>query len=138
MLNSKILPGLVDILGFAIIAVSMCCCRFFHFHPLCGEDTVSEKTSPDRKYVAVLMTRNCGATAAYVAHINLRPVGTNFRSSFFDGTVTDGEVFTSSKYSGDRFCWSKPHKLSVGYPQVTTLQWRDLKIDNSYQQLQCQ
>ena len=134
----KILRGLVGILGFAIIAVSIAVIGFFHFSRLCGEEMVSAKTSPDGQYVAVLMTRNCGATTDDIAHINLRPAGADFRPGFFDGTVTDGEVFTSSKYSGDRFCWSKPHKLSIGYPQVTTLQWRDVKVDNSYQELQCQ
>jgi hypothetical protein len=134
----KILRGLLGILGFAIIAVSIVVIGFFHFNPLCGEETVLEKMSPDGRYVAVLMTRNCGATTSYVAHINLRSAASNFRPGFFDGTVKDGEVFTSSKYRGDRFCWSKPHKLSVGYPQVTTLQWREVKVDNSYQELQCQ
>ena len=135
---SKILRGPIGILGFAIVAVSIVVIGFLHFSPLCGEDTILEKVSPDGQYVAVLMRRNCGATTSYVAHINLRPTSINFRPGFLDGTVKDGEVFTSSKYSGDRFCWSAPHKLSIGYPQVKTAQWRDVEIDDYYQDAQCQ
>src|SRR5437899_8310517 len=123
---SKILRGPVGILGFGIVAVSIDVIGFLHFNPLCGEETVLQKVSPDGKYVAALMTRNCGATTSYVAHINLRSTSTNFRLGFLDGTVKDGEVFTSSKYSGNRFCWSAPHKLSIGYPQAKTAQWRDV------------
>ena len=138
MLISKIMRGLVGITGFAVIVLLIAVIGFLHFNPLCGEETVLERTSPDGRYVAVLMTRNCGATTSYVAHINLRPATSKFRQGFLDGTVKDGEVFTSSKYSGDRFCWSKPHKLSIGYSKVNTARWRDVPIDDHYQDVRCQ
>src|SRR5690349_17936217 len=87
-----------------------------HFDPLCGEEMVTDKTSPDGRYVATQMTRNCGATTPYVAHINLRLVNSRFRADFFTATIKDGEVWESSKYSGARFCWSGPRQLEIGYP----------------------
>lgn len=68
-----------------------------HFDPLCGEDLVTEKASPDGRYVASLMSRNCGATTKYVAHINLRLAGSRFHANFFDGTIKEGEVWGSPK-----------------------------------------
>ena len=48
-----------------------------HFNPvyalwLCSEQTIMEKTSPDGRYVAVLMRRSCRASEPPTAHINIR------------------------------------------------------------------
>ena len=111
---------------------------FLHFNPLCGEEMGIEKTSPDDRYVAASMTRNCGATTPYVAHINLRPVKSKFRADFLFGTINAGQVFTSSKYSGARFCWSKPHKLSIGYPDLSSRNWHDVTIDDDFRNSECE
>jgi hypothetical protein len=58
-----------------------------HFDPLCGEEILQEQRSPDGRYVAVSMERNCGATTDYVQHINLRAADPKFSSDFFDGTI---------------------------------------------------
>jgi hypothetical protein len=70
---SKILRGPVGILGYAVAAVSIAVTVVLHFNPLCGEETVLEKMSPDGKYVAVLMTRTCGATTSYVTILICAP-----------------------------------------------------------------
>jgi hypothetical protein len=112
-----------------------------HFDPLCGEEVVMEEASPDGQYVATLMSRNCGATTPYVAHINLRRADSRFRKDFFSGTITDGAVFTSSKYSGERFCWSKPRQLQLGYPDSNGNEaiqtWRDVTIKSDYKNFEC-
>ena len=112
-----------------------------HFSPLCGEEVVMEKPSPDGHYVAVLMTRNCGATTPYVAHINLRLASKQLRPDFFFGTIADGQIWWSSKYGGDRFCWSGPRRLEIGYPEEkSTLNrepWRDVTIGSDYRNPEC-
>lgn len=101
-----------------------------------------EKKSPDGRYVAALMSRNCGATTRYVQHINLRLVGSRFRADFFDGTIKDGEIWGSSKYSGERFCWSSPQRVEIGYPPDDGRQppktWRDVTIGDDYRNPSCQ
>ena len=134
----RILRGPGEWLYLEHLSVSIATGGFLHLNPVCGEATEIEKTSPDRRYVAVLMTRDCGATRSYVAPINLRPVESKFGTDFFDGTIKDGEVFTSSKYEGNRFCWSKPHKLSLGYPDLLMRNWRDVTIDDDFRNPECQ
>ena len=112
-----------------------------HFDPLCGEEIIVEKPSPDGQYVATLMRRNCGATTPYVAHINLHRANAQLRKDFFNGTINDGLVFISSKYSGERFCWSTKRQLDIGYPdsngnQATQI-WRDVTIRRDYK-IECQ
>ena len=112
-----------------------------HSNPLCGEETIIEKTSPDGRYGAVLMSRNCGATTRYVAHINLRPASSRFRPNFFDGTIHEGEIWGSSKYSGERFCWSSLRQIEIGYPADAASRpktWRDVTVGDNYRNPACQ
>jgi hypothetical protein len=127
-------------LGLASLAVAGT--FVLHFNPPCGEEMVMEKASPDGRYVATLMSRNCGATTHYVAHINLRLATSRFRANFFDGTITDGEIWGSSKYGVERFCWSGSRRIGIGYPpddgghQQKT--WRDVTISDDYRNPACQ
>ena len=135
---SRILRIGLALFAFGLGVITIAVVRFLHFNPLCGEDMGIEKTSPDGLYVAQLMTRDCGATTADVAHINLRTAKSTFHPGFLDGVINDGEVFTTSKYSGTRFCWSKPHQLSIGYPDLTVRNWRDVAIDDDFRNPECQ
>ena len=134
----KEIRGPAGIVLFGVCVVSIAVAGFLHFNPVCGEEIGVEKTSPDGSYVATLMTRNCGATTPYVAHINLRPATSNFRADFFAGVINEGEVFASSKYSCSRFCWSKPHKLSIGYSELNVRNWRDVVIDDDFRNPACE
>jgi len=126
------------LVAFAFVLISIAIVGFLHFNPICGEEMGLEKTSPDGLYVAQVMIRNCGATAPYVNHINLRPAASTFHPDFWSGAIYEGEVFTTSDYSGNRFCWSKPHSLSIGYPDLRVRQWRDVSIDGNFRNLECQ
>ena len=133
----RLLALTLGLLAFAIAGSLL-----LHFNPLCGEEMITDKTLPDGRYVATLMSRNCGATTAYVAHINLRSASSGFRADFFTATIKDGEVWESSRYSGERFCWSGPRQLEVGYPQENgrsiARMWRDVTIGNDYRNPLCQ
>jgi hypothetical protein len=121
--------------GFAFLVITI---AIVGFNPMCGEEMGTEKTSPDGLYVAQFMTRNCGATTRYVSHINLRPTRSKFHSDFWSGAISDGEIFTSSEVSDVRFCWSKPHKLSMDYPGLRVRHWREVTIDDNFRNPECQ
>ena len=133
LLNLKI--GAV-ILVLVLVSIGIGLALVVHFDPLCGEELIVEKPSPDGQYVATLMSRNCGATTPYVAHINLRQANARLRRDFFNGTINDGLVFISSKYSGERFCWSNQRQLDIGYKDSdgtqATKTWRDVTIRSDY------
>jgi hypothetical protein len=134
----KVLSIAIGAVVLAVVGVSL----LLHFDPLCGEELVMEKPSPDGRYVAALMNRNCGATTPYAAHINLRLANSQFHAKFFDGTITEGEVWVSSKYSGTRFCWSSPNRLEIGYLasdfSPTPRSWHDVMLGSDYQNPKCE
>jgi hypothetical protein len=104
--------------------------------PLCGEEVVSVEPSPDGRYVAVWMRRDCGATTAYADHINMRLANEKFEPSFLSGTIKQGEVFTLDTAYGRliRLRWAGSRKLIVEYSSsADTLprknSWKDVSIE---------
>ncbi len=124
-----------------LVTVLMAGAFFLHFNPLCGEDLIAEESSPDGRYVAVLVERGCGATTPFIEHINLRSPSSRFRPNFFDGTITQGEIFTldSRKHEGSvRFDWVGPRRMKIVYPsggQFFRHQniWQDVHIEYPFQ-----
>ena len=98
--------GAVAVLGVGLSLV-------LHFDPLCGEELMSEQTSPDGRHVAALMIRNCGATTDYASHVNVRSSGSSFRRGFFDGTIIDGEIVTVAGAGRVRYCWLAAKRLNL-------------------------
>ncbi len=102
----------------------------------CSERTIMEKTSPDGRYVAVLMRRSCMANEPPTAHINLRlATSAPFPNHFLGAPVNDGEVFGTSRYSGERFCWSGPRRLEIDYMAGHTKhpgRWMDVTTGADY------
>jgi hypothetical protein len=134
----KILRGLVGIVIFAIVVMSIAIIGFLHFDPLCGEEIVQELRSPDGRYFAVSMERNCGATTGYVKHVNLRAANKKFSSNFLNGTITDGEVMVFEQRAGGnnpQFAWSSKKILKIDNAcddrTWKSDVWRDLTIDYS-------
>ena len=112
-----------------------------HFNPLyslwlCSEQTLMEKTSPDGRYVAVLMRRSCRATEPPTAHIKIRLASSRpFPNHFSGGPINDGEIFGTSKYSGERFCWSSPRRVEIDYlagSKTPPGQWADVITGGDY------
>jgi hypothetical protein len=59
---------------------------------VCGEERLTEATSPNNKYVATVFRRSCGATAGFLYHVNIRTFSTSFVSDY-RGVNEDGQVF---------------------------------------------
>jgi hypothetical protein len=59
---------------------------------VCGEDKLSETSSPNNKYVATVFRRGCGATSGFLYHVNLRRSDNSF-SSDNTGVIEEGQVF---------------------------------------------
>lgn len=102
----------------------------------CGEQVVLEETSPDGRYVAVWMRRNCGATTADADHVNMRLANEKFEASSLNGTVKKDEVFILDTAYGrlTRLQWVGPRKLTVEYvssannlPRKNS--WKDVSIE---------
>jgi hypothetical protein len=103
-----------------LIALTGLAALYFHLHPnrsllLCSEQTIIEKLSPDGRYVAVLMHRNCWRSG-HNAHINLRLASSPpFRTGRLGGPINDGEIFGTFGVDppDPHFCWSGPKRLEI-------------------------
>ena len=128
---------LTVILGAAILLVlAVVSVDFNQPLSLCGEKTIMEKTSPDGRYVAVLMHRDCGAKLGREAHINVRlATSPPFPNHLYGGPVNDGEIFGTSRENGERFCWSSPQRLEIDYlagDNIHPGQWMDVTTGGDY------
>lgn len=103
---------------------------------LCSERTIMEKTSPDGRYVAVLMRRNCWSKEPSTAHINVRLASSDpFPNHFLGRRVQEGEISGTSRDSGERFCWSGPRQLEIDYLKGHTQhpgRWMDVTTGGDY------
>jgi hypothetical protein len=72
--------------------------------PLCGEDVVADKASPDGKFVAVTFARNCGATTPFVTHVNLRAANERFNAGW-DGTIRKSEILSVRNLEPVEIVW---------------------------------
>jgi hypothetical protein len=94
---------------------------------LCGNELLTETASPDRKYVAAVFERNCGATTPFVTVVSLRSL-----NSSFDPEREKDWVFTAHHLSGVEVIWKSNVELHILYSLTdeTThrTKWRDVKI----------
>lgn len=48
----------------------------------CGEDKLTETSSPGNQYVATVFRRGCGATTGFIYHMNIRTANGSFKSDY--------------------------------------------------------
>ena len=79
---------------------------------MCDEDNRTESWSPDNKYLARAFVRNCGATTGWLTHVNLRSRWRYFNTNW-PGTLTQGQVFSSSCWNTVKFVWKDDSNLEI-------------------------
>jgi hypothetical protein len=70
---------------------------YFHTHPRCTEQVLSQIPSPDGQWIAAVMRQRCGEESPFFVHVNLRALGSPPRLGFFSGRADDGEVFVAEQ-----------------------------------------
>jgi hypothetical protein len=129
------------VIMFGVAALLVVAFLIVHFNPLsalwlCSEQTIMEKTSPDGRYVAVLMRQSCRASEPPTAHINIRLASSPpFPNHLFGGPIGDGEIFGTSRFSGERFCWSSPRRVEIDYLAGDNQhpgEWMDVSTGDDY------
>ncbi len=97
----------------------------------CDERLLKAVESPDRRYVAALFRRDCGATTRPALHVNIRPATRSFAIGS-DGTITEGSVFVADHVEGADVRWTGPRVLQVVCPAGRAFQrlawWEDVHI----------
>lgn len=99
----------------------------------CEEINESQTLSPDRRYVATVLVRECGAHKGYVTHVNLRKV-TDVLLPDRSGVITTGEVVTTGEVASVTTRWVGNTQLEVGLRGAGPLKintaemWNDVVI----------
>ena len=83
---------------------------FFDGCGACGEDKLSEATSPNGAFVATVFRRSCGATTGFLYHVNLRSRKDSFPADS-KGVIESGQVFLT-----------REGKISLNWRDGKTLQ----------------
>jgi hypothetical protein len=100
---------------------------------VCIESVESKFPSPGNKIIAVVYTRNCGATTDFVTHVNLHTAGDAIIPDP-DGVIHEGEVFLEVGQKNIGVQWTSEHDLALTAPgksDLTTpdsLSWGDVSV----------
>ena len=78
----------------------------------CSEANEAQVLSPDRRYIATVFVRNCGATTSYVTHVNLRKITDVFIADR-RGVIDTGEVVATDGVALVTPRWLKGTELEV-------------------------
>jgi hypothetical protein len=93
---------------------------YFHTHPRCSEQVLSELRSPDQRWAAAVIQRRCGEDQPFFVHVNLHPAGGPLRLGYFSGQAVEGEVFLSEQENMDvvpNLRWDAPEQLTIVCPR---------------------
>jgi hypothetical protein len=83
-------------LAYAALLAAMAAVRtvaYIHEHPRCGDRSVAESSSPDRRWIAAVIEHRCSEESPFITQINLRRGDTKLVRGFFSGQATQDNVF---------------------------------------------
>lgn len=81
----KIYYGLI--FGFVLMMVMWTCVRSF-FVSMCGNEIITEESSPGGKYKIVVFVRSCGATTGFSTQVSIIPTDRKLRDDESGNVLT--------------------------------------------------
>lgn len=78
----------------------------------CTENVVSEVVAPNKGHVATVLIRNCGTTAGYVTHVNVRKMGSRLTPNA-NGVIDVGNVWNAEGQLALKIYWKDDSVLEV-------------------------
>jgi|SRR5688572_20542902 hypothetical protein len=101
--------------------------RELYWEPICGEEVLSERKSPNEVFVFSVHRRNCGATTGYVTGLSIRRANDDSDPSAKDDVlVIDGDVSVTAS-------WIDSNRIEVHVPKGAEIfrndpKWNDVTI----------
>jgi hypothetical protein len=93
---------------------------YVHLRPRCPDRVVGSADSPNRKSVAAILERRCGAEAPFITHVNLRPSAQPLSRGFFSGQAREGDIFVveqDSAGAGVSVRWTAADQITISCPR---------------------
>lgn len=110
---------------------------YVHQWPRCPDRVIGESDSPDKKWIAAILERRCGAEAPFITRVNVREAG-RLQRGFFSGQARQGTVFLVEQDAADAgisVLWSRDDALTLRCPRCNAAfihqrdqQWNGIKI----------
>ena len=117
-----------------VLAALMAACDM----DMCGEDKLREATSPNKKHVATLFRRGCGATTGFSYHVNIL---NSSGVSSSRGINEDGQVFLTSEglinvsWKDDKTLVIDCAGCPTGYNRDNRLtKWEDINVEYQFRE----
>jgi hypothetical protein len=117
---------------------------YFHMHPRCSEQVLSESISPDKQWIGAVMERRCGEESPFLIHVNLRPAQQAIRLGYFSGQASEGEIFVTEEVfvAGEalpsaipKLEWSSADQLNIkcshcnsAFARAQSERWQSVRI----------
>lgn len=102
--------------GLLIALAAALTATYVHSRPRCGDRTVSESVSPDRRWTAAVLERRCGEDTPFITQINLRIGDQKLERGFFSGQANKNNIFAveqDAAGAGITFEWNTRDLLTV-------------------------
>jgi hypothetical protein len=100
----------------------------------CSESEVATNASPGGEYVASVFVRNCGATTAYMTHVNIRRAKDRLFTEEY-GAIKDGEVASMAGTPQVSLNWAHDTDLEIEVVSpgpnssiTTSEQWKSVHV----------
>lgn len=134
----KMIRGAFAYAGVMLAMFAVLTVVYVHLRPRCPDRLVGSADSPDKKWIATILERRCGAEAPFIAHVNLRPASQALSRGFFSGQANEGDIFVleqDSAGAGLSVHWTSSGQLSIACPRCAPsfvrrmdAQWGPLRI----------
>jgi hypothetical protein len=121
----KMLFGSFGFAGMMLLMAGVLSVVYFHTHPRCSDQVLSDLRSPDQGWTAAIMQRRCGDDQPFFIHVNLRPAGAPLIRGYFSGQAAEGEIFLSEQDNLDivpTLRWDSASQLTVVCPDCRAAQ----------------
>jgi hypothetical protein len=115
----KMIQGSFAFLAAMLLMLAALSVFYFHTHPRCSDELLSERASPDGRWIAAVLLRRCGEESPFFVHANLRAKGSGISFGFFSGRVEAGEVFIAEQDSPEsipQIKWLSSNELHIQCP----------------------
>ena len=115
----KMIQGSLAFLAAMLLMLAALSVFYFHTHPRCSDELLSETASPDGRWIAAALLRRCGEESPFLVHVNLRAKDSEISFGFFSGRVEGGEVFIAEQDSPEsipQIKWLSSNEISIQCP----------------------
>lgn len=133
---------LYGLLMVVVILGTVYACMDMVWADMCGNQTIEEVQSPNKKYKAVIFTRDCGATTGYSTQLSIIETSDRLDNETGNTFILSDKVGDGLSFDNGgariKVIWTTENSLAVYFDSKTDFTKQETDIDDievSYDQL---